>query len=170
MQVVSGVMPCRLQSRANMSGVIKQNIFIRLDDPDSFVLEMFLQPISFHQRLRMRVLRRMGSHRVRNFRLLLRWSKGIYNFIAYAPASNVHLASDVLEFRVAHSSRVRATASRRRRLFLRFPIPNRSIASGKACFGETPKVRAGRALTCETPIRLSLRAGNALPRTPQPLR
>jgi len=29
-------------------------------------------------------------------------SKGIYNFIAHAPASSAHLASDVLEFRVAH--------------------------------------------------------------------
>src|SRR6266516_2466745 len=101
-----------------MSGVVKQNIFVRLDDPDSFVFEMFLQPISFHQFLRMSVLRRMGSHRARNFRPLLRGSKGIYNFIAHAPASNVHLASDVLEFRVAHSSRVLATVSRRRGFFL----------------------------------------------------
>src|SRR6266576_5382143 len=100
-----------------MSGVVKQNIFIRLDDPDSFVFEMFLQPISFHQRLRMRVLRSMGSHRTRNFTLLLQGSKGIYNFIAHTPASNVHLATDVLEFRVAHSSRVLATVSRRRGLF-----------------------------------------------------
>ena len=45
-----------------MPGVIEQNVFIRFDDPDPVILEMFLQPISLHQRFRMCVFSRVSSH------------------------------------------------------------------------------------------------------------
>ena len=59
-----------------MPGVVEQNIFIRLDDSDSVVIEMFLQPIGLHQRFWMRVLSWMCRHRIKNVRLLSQASKG----------------------------------------------------------------------------------------------
>src|SRR5206468_7207832 len=103
-----------------MPSVIEQNIFVRFDDPDALVVEMFFEPIGFHQRLRRRVLRRLRSHKKENFRLLRQPGKGIYNFIAHAPASSAHLASGGLEYRVAHLSQVLATVSRRRGFFCDF--------------------------------------------------
>src|SRR5206468_10584647 len=61
----SGDMPC----------VIKQNILIRFDDADALVFEVFLQPIGFYQRLWVRVLRRMRSHKRKKFRQLFGASK-----------------------------------------------------------------------------------------------
>src|SRR5437762_6062566 len=46
-----------------MPGVIKQNVLIRFDDADPVILEMLFQPISLHQRFRMRVFSWMRSHR-----------------------------------------------------------------------------------------------------------
>ena len=43
--------------------IVKQNVFVRFDDPNPVVLEMFLQPICLHQGFRMRVLRRVSSQR-----------------------------------------------------------------------------------------------------------
>src|SRR5437762_8413450 len=60
-----------------MPGVIEQNIFIRLDDPDALVPEMFLEPIGFYQRFGMRVLRRMRSHRTRKLSPLFDMGKRI---------------------------------------------------------------------------------------------
>src|SRR5947207_14508724 len=54
--------PIDMHRARNMPGVVKQNIFIRLDDPDSIIFEMFLQLISLHQRFGMRLLGRMHSY------------------------------------------------------------------------------------------------------------
>src|SRR4029077_10468381 len=48
--------PIDMHGAGNVASVVKKQIFIRLNYPDSIVLEMFLQPISLHERFRMRVL------------------------------------------------------------------------------------------------------------------
>jgi hypothetical protein len=53
-----------------MSCVVKQNVLVRFDDSNPIVFEMFLEPIGFHQRLGMRVLRWVRCHRTANFRPL----------------------------------------------------------------------------------------------------
>jgi hypothetical protein len=58
--------PIDVHRTRNMPSVVKQDVFVRLDDPDAIVFEMFLQPIGFHQRLWMRVLHRVRCHRNRN--------------------------------------------------------------------------------------------------------
>ena len=61
----------------DMPGVVKQHVFVRLDDSDAIVLEMFLEPIGFHQSFRMCVLRGVCSHRTKSFNLLSNQSKRI---------------------------------------------------------------------------------------------
>src|SRR5207244_1916064 len=58
--------PINVHRARNMPSVVKQDVFVRLDDPEAIVFEMFLEPIGFHQRLWMRVLRRVCCHRNRN--------------------------------------------------------------------------------------------------------
>jgi hypothetical protein len=60
-----------------MPGAVKQDVLIRLDDPDALVFEVFLEPIGFDQSFGMRVLRRMRSHRATNFNPLSNQSKRI---------------------------------------------------------------------------------------------
>jgi hypothetical protein len=74
--------PIDMHCARNMSGIVKKHIFVRLNDPDPFVFQVFLEPIRFYQRFRMRVLRRMRSHSSKNFTLLSQDGKGFYNLIA----------------------------------------------------------------------------------------
>src|SRR5205085_11981819 len=66
----------------NMPGVVKEYIFVRLNNSDPFVFEVLLEPICFYQRFWMRVLNRMRSHRKKTFRLLSETSKGFYNLVS----------------------------------------------------------------------------------------
>ena len=40
--------PIDVRRAGNMAGVVEQDIFIRLDDPDPLVVKMFFQPIGLH--------------------------------------------------------------------------------------------------------------------------
>ena len=70
--------PIDVHRAGEMAGVVKQNILIRFDDADALVFEVFLQPIGFYQRLWVRVLRRMRSHKGKKFRLLFGASKRFF--------------------------------------------------------------------------------------------
>src|SRR5213080_3535440 len=69
--------PIDVHGAGNMPGVVKEDVFVRLDDSDALILEMLLEPIGFHQSFRMRVLRRMRSHKTTNFNPLSNQSKRI---------------------------------------------------------------------------------------------
>ena len=60
--------PIDVYRAGDMPGIVKQNVLIRFDDPDPIILEMFLEPVSLHQRFWMRVL--IVSHTTGNFCLL----------------------------------------------------------------------------------------------------
>ena len=74
-------------------GVIEQNVLIRFDDADTVVLEMFLQPISIHQRFRMRVFswgeteEKMGLTGLEP--VTLRLSSACSNQLSYRPGSRL---------------------------------------------------------------------------------
>ena len=55
--------PIDVHRARNMPGVVEQNVFIGLDDTDSFIIEMFLQPVGLNECFRMRVFSWMRSHR-----------------------------------------------------------------------------------------------------------
>src|SRR5947208_11352718 len=55
--------PIDMHRARNMPRVIKQNIFIRLYDPDALIVQMFFQPIDLHERFGMRVFGWMHSHK-----------------------------------------------------------------------------------------------------------
>src|SRR5215510_8529704 len=70
-----------MHGAGNVSGIVKEHIFIGLNNPDSVVFQMLLEPIGLHQCFRMRVLREFYSHKKRNFGRRLQTSKGFYNLI-----------------------------------------------------------------------------------------
>src|SRR4030095_12295908 len=55
--------PVDMPRASNMAGIVKQHVFVRLDDPDPLVIEMFFQPIGLDQRFWMRVFSWLRSHR-----------------------------------------------------------------------------------------------------------
>jgi len=61
----------------NMPGIIKKQVFVRLDDSNVFVVQMLLEPIGIDKGFWVRVLRGVRSHRTGKFRPLLEAGKRI---------------------------------------------------------------------------------------------
>jgi hypothetical protein len=74
--------PIDMHCAGNVSGIVKEHVFVRFHDADPFVFKMLLEPIGLHQRFRMRVLGKLCSHTKRNFRRCPQPGKGFYNLIA----------------------------------------------------------------------------------------